>query len=225
MKKVDLDLFVFLSRAESTKSNENVSLICWRSKAAHHSTFIFIFDGAMAGRQNKEKVDGLAAQLLLLGAALRCFLSLRSRSSIEFHSSFNLSSLLSFKKSTSLLRIALFDWMFGLLFGLLLWAEPLAGQPAYNPPKFTNTNQTQLHQTLRGKQSAISLIIQLLFALVPHPPSAFILIDSAHSEERKSNQNWIAEWRAALNSSFTYKDNSFHYWFIFISSIISLLSL
>ena len=31
---------------------------------------------------------------------------------------------------------------FGLLFGLLLWAEPLAGGPAINPPNSTNTNQT-----------------------------------------------------------------------------------
>ena len=43
----------------------------------------------------------------------------------------------------------------------------------------------------------------------------------------KEKRNGVDEfdWRAALNSSFTYKDNSFHYWFIFISSIISLLSL
>ena len=54
--------------AHSIQQIENLSFVEGRARQPNQSTLFFLFDGASAGRQKKERVVGLAAQLLLLGA-------------------------------------------------------------------------------------------------------------------------------------------------------------
>ena len=107
-------------------------------------------------RREKRWVELLACRRALArwcGVALLSFIA--QQKSTKSISLICFLSLLSFKKSTSLLRIALFD--LNLLIGLFsLLGGAIGGATAHNPP--TKRSHQQIHQTIRRNSSSIQPI-------------------------------------------------------------------
>ena len=112
----------------------------------------------------------------------------------------------------------------------LFLAEPMAALQPITPTKERKRQTNPSHfnlPSLFNHKLLISFTISSfsITAGAANRSNNFISIELPILKEQFKMKWKFVCCGAALNSSFTYKDNSFHYWFIFISSIISLLSL